>query len=459
MKKFNQFINIDEVSTGKLVDYVAAASKDVGRRIEKNEPGIEPFKKTLKRSGHIGRAMARIKIKSKANEQNDMCNVCGQTPCNCTSIEEGAELNRGPQRPSKYTDPRVDLEMKATKKEYEHRAKHFTAAKAGDQSTADKEHKRMRKFQSIAGKINQARSKDSKDYSAAIAKDYKDQEAKRGIGHVRDSVEMDDSKTISEARPRRANTASARADLAKRPKKELSQAEKDKNKESSDAAWERLMAYAAAQKKTNEEVGQVDELKLSTLKSYIGKAKAQKDYKQGVYNMRHQGLAAGKTHADWSPEGRAIVKKRNAGIGQAHTKVIDKMNAAMREDVSQIDEISQELKNRYVERAVTAHGGYNMARRNTTGKVKEYFARKEANTKKGISRALRKEEVEQVSELKTSTLLRYTTKATRSSEKLGGEGGQAIDSGDRATAAKKFTKRDNRFKGIMKAHARITGKK
>lgn len=88
---------------------------------------------------------------------------------------------------SKYTDPRVDKEMKATKKEYEHRAKHFAAKKAGDETTAAKEHSRMKKFQGFASKINAARRADSpSDNSAAIAKDYKDQEAKRGIGKVRD---------------------------------------------------------------------------------------------------------------------------------------------------------------------------------------------------------------------------------------------------------------------------------
>jgi hypothetical protein len=88
---------------------------------------------------------------------------------------------------SKYTDPRVDKEMKATKKEYEHRAKHFAAKKAGDETTAAKEHSRMKKFQGFASKINAARRAYSpSDNSAAIAKDYKDQEAKRGIGKVRD---------------------------------------------------------------------------------------------------------------------------------------------------------------------------------------------------------------------------------------------------------------------------------
>jgi len=56
---------------------------------------------------------------------------------------------------------------------------------------------------------------------------------------------------------------------------------------------------------------------------------------------------------------------------------------------TKLEEISQELKDRYVGRATTAHSGYNMARRNTTGKEKEKWARKERNTKKGISRALK----------------------------------------------------------------------
>ncbi len=48
---------------------------------------------------------------------------------------------------------------------------------------------------------------------------------------------------------RRANTSSARAEFGKRPRAELSDKEKEKEKADSDAAWERLMAYAAQQKK------------------------------------------------------------------------------------------------------------------------------------------------------------------------------------------------------------------
>jgi len=62
---------IDEISTGKLLDYVSAASRDVGRRIEKNEPGIEPFKKTLKRSGKIGRAMGELKYRAAKKTTNE----------------------------------------------------------------------------------------------------------------------------------------------------------------------------------------------------------------------------------------------------------------------------------------------------------------------------------------------------------------------------------------------------
>jgi hypothetical protein len=56
---------------------------------------------------------------------------------------------------------------------------------------------------------------------------------------------------------------------------------------------------------------------------------------------------------------------------------------------AKLEEISKELKDRYDDRATTAHSGYNMARRNATDKEKEHWARKERNAKKGISRALK----------------------------------------------------------------------
>ena len=319
MKKFSQYVT--EVSTGKLVDYVAKASQDVGRRIEKAEPGVKPFKKILDRSGKIGRAKAHIKMKT--DESSDMCNVCGQTPCNCTSIDEGT----------------VDDKISKVAKIYNaHRALADKARQVGVGKKRDSEaeahhmkksHKafdlmqKLRTGSSAANKSNPKPRPKESDNGAAIAQDYKDQEARRGIGHVRDSVELDDSNPINE--------------------------------------------------------------------------------------------------------------------------------------------ISKQLKDRYVARAVTAHSGYNMARRNTQGDEKEYFARKEKNTQKGISRAvgeksLTKEESENVNELRVSTLLRYNTKAHASSRKLGGEAARAMDNGDTESWAKNANKRDNRDKGILRSALKLRNK-
>lgn len=58
----------------------------------------------------------------------------------------------------------------------------------------------------------------------------------------------EDEQEVEEAK--RANTRTARAEFSKRPRKDaLSDKEKEQKKSESDEAWERLMAYAAAQKK------------------------------------------------------------------------------------------------------------------------------------------------------------------------------------------------------------------
>jgi hypothetical protein len=66
-----------------------------------------------------------------------------------------------------------------------------------------------------------------------------------------------------------------------------------------------------------------------------------------------------------------------------------------------------------------------------------------------------KEEVEQVDELKTSTLMRYNTKAHASANKLTGQASQAMDNDDRETASKLLNKRDNREVGIDRSRAKI----
>jgi hypothetical protein len=57
------------------------------------------------------------------------------------------------------------------------------------------------------------------------------------------------------AEAKKANTKTARKEFGKRPRAELSDKEKAKEKADSDAAWERLMAYAAAQKKEDVKEG------------------------------------------------------------------------------------------------------------------------------------------------------------------------------------------------------------
>jgi len=65
------------------------------------------------------------------------------------------------------------------------------------------------------------------------------------------------------------------------------------------------------------------------------------------------------------------------------------------------------------------------------------------------------EDIEQVDELKTSTLMRYNTKAHASAHKLTGQASQAIDNDDRETASKLLNKRDNREVGIDRSRAKI----
>jgi hypothetical protein len=187
MKKFKTYIA--EVSTGKLVDYVARASQDVGRRIEKAEPGEKPFKKIMARSGKIGRAMAHVKMRT--NEQSDACTVCGQTPCNCTHLDEGTVQDKI-DKVGKIYNAHRSLADKARRvgpgqdRDPEAEAHHMTKS-----SKAFKLMQKMREKQSEANKSNPKPRPKSVDYGAAIAKDYKDQEKKRGIGHVRDHVEID----------------------------------------------------------------------------------------------------------------------------------------------------------------------------------------------------------------------------------------------------------------------------
>jgi hypothetical protein len=69
--------------------------------------------------------------------------------------------------------------------------------------------------------------------------------------------------------------------------------------------------------------------------------------------------------------------------------------------------------------------------------------------------AKRNEDVEQIDELRTSTLMRYNTKAHASANKLTGQASRAMDNDDRETASKLLNKRDNREVGIDRSRAKI----
>lgn len=136
MKDFKEFIEeeqLDEISTKTLQDYRQkahtqiqhykyASGKDkpeASKVLAKREPGmktatdkvikkekeriaalpkrepqkIEPYKPLGGRDEKSGRSYS---------EENDMCNVCGQTPCNCTHIEEAVDPSEVASNPKAY---------------------------------------------------------------------------------------------------------------------------------------------------------------------------------------------------------------------------------------------------------------------------------------------------------------------------------------------------------------------
>lgn len=120
MKQFKEFLDeeqLDELSSDTLKKYKTAAHKAIGDAAVKQHAGKIGSKEYHahqdKRSKGINRADAdkrlgtykdktpkHLDISANAksiqkdgdryryNEENDMCNVCGQTPCNCTHIDE-----------------------------------------------------------------------------------------------------------------------------------------------------------------------------------------------------------------------------------------------------------------------------------------------------------------------------------------------------------------------------------
>lgn len=524
MKKFSKFTQIDEISTGKLTDYVAKASMDVGRRIEKAEPGVKPMKKILDRSGKIGRAKAHIQI--KANESVDMCNVCGQTPCNCTSIDEGTVQDKIDKAAKIYNAHRslADQARKVglgKKRDPEAEAHHMKKShKAFDLM------QKLRAGSSEANKSNPKPRPKEVDYGAAIAQDYKDQEARRGIGHVRDSVEMDDTKSIIELKDTTLKSYIRQSSGDVSHKQNVANRFGMTNKVRA-VIKKRNAGQAVAQRKLGEDVEQVDELNISTVKSYLKKAKkaevthdanatkllraskkafykkdAEELYakaadQQGRSSSRSRGIPMAQARlakedieqvdelknttlgsyikkAAWqhttlradldSPQKKMTTDKILRKMANRRKGVNDAVNRITKEEVERVDELKKSTLASYVDKSTQDDGdsrGRTVKAGREQGVTKAAYRTQGLAHKKGTDgfRKYRAEEVEQVDELKVGTLLRYNTKAIKSSTKHGGEAGRAIDAGDRETAAKHFAKRDSRDAGARRALAKILAKK
>ena len=107
------------------------------------------------------------------------------------------------------------------------------------------------------------------------------------------------------------------------------------------------------------------------------------------------------------PERRDPVKgeKRKAGIDLAHKKIIgsDPLGRkpkvkATHEEVEQIDEISQKLKDKYIERASSQASLANFTKRHATGQAKTDAESIERKRRKGLNMALKREDVEYTAE-------------------------------------------------------------
>ena len=121
---------------------------------------------------------------------------------------------------------------------------------------------------------------------------------------------------------------------------------------------------------------------------------ASKGESEAEFQARQQRLAASNKETQKNPDRLARMMKI-PGYADA-MKLAQKTT---QKEVEEIDEISKEKTQKYLDRALDSHSDLNMARRNTSGDAQKEFARKEKLRKQGISRAvdrLTKEEVELV---------------------------------------------------------------
>jgi hypothetical protein len=206
-------------------------------------------------------------------------------------------------------------------------------------------------------------------------------------------------------------------------KREREKAAKMRSTPDTSAAGRAAQRMIDARKKTEESVEQVDELKKSTLRSYLDKAR--KDYETTSSRNALRGLQGDKIAPD--TEGLRT-RKRNRRLGIHSAK--SRLGARQYEDVEQVDELEESNKAKFSEILNKGKklGDWNMmsyflydgnvwmlqsGRAVNQGKL-EVFKKK---AQKGLLNSLTfKEDVEQVDELKSDTLRSYLDKARKDNQ-------------------------------------------
>lgn len=163
----------------------------------------------------------------------------------------------------KNTDELETSDYKTTKDGKKIRAHRIVFNKGEEDNTKLREESDLEERTLSSGEMNKR-----EDIVKGMKKNYKGFVSKYGKDRAKSVMYATATKLAKEEtemknnldEAKKANSASARAELAKRPAKPLTGADADKKKKESDDAWERLMAHAASKgKSVKEEAEQVEE--------------------------------------------------------------------------------------------------------------------------------------------------------------------------------------------------------
>jgi hypothetical protein len=311
-------------------------------------------------------------------------------------------------------------------------AKSHSAHRAGDKETGSRAHKLFLKARDKNWAKPEVEKEVIRRQGASIAKDYQDQEKRRGVGNVRDHVEV--IGTVVEAdeakygekyqaavkrvgqkaaqKPVDMKSLAARMQASyakdKKPLKELKK--QDDNQE--------LDAHI-----TREEVEELSELSKGTLKSYISKRgetihadKADSNVARNrAADLEYRGKQAqADTNHDEADRLHQSARKGATNVTKAAIKVAKKTN----EEVEQLEELNRDTLHSYEKKSQADSDKQHeiIGKSIMTGDAKtgNAAATKAKSRYQGLMRAnkrLAKEEVEQIEE--ASTLKQQSMKSAR----------------------------------------------